>query len=100
MDYTGGVRRNYTNGWGEQTGDDAFERLCRGVEGCQLGLRQLVRGSGTSPHKRIMELREQIVPLGQGVLDQRSKEELGRCRRELEHLYMDEEIYWRQRCKN
>lgn len=46
------------------------------------------------------ELREKLDVLGQGIIDQQRKEEMGRCRRELEHLYMDEEIYWRQRCKN
>lgn len=86
--------------WGEHIGKDSFERVLRGVEGYQMGLRLLVRGSGSSPHKQIKKLRGQIVELEQGELNQRSKEKLGRCRRELEHLYMDEEIYWRQRCKN
>lgn len=82
------------------TEGDIFDRISRGVADCQLGLRLLIRGSGTSPWERIKELREKITSIEAGPISQASKEDLCQLRSELEHLYMDEEIYWRQRCKN
>lgn len=57
-------------------------------------------GVAENPRKQITKLRELIHVLNQGVVTEASMNELAELRRELEHLYMDEEIYWRQRCKN
>lgn len=70
------------------------------MAGCQLSLAQIVKSAGVNPGKQIRELRETIASLEVGTLTGERKEELARLKVELEHLYKDEEIYWRQRCKN
>lgn len=70
------------------------------MEACQLGLRQMIRGGSPKPRKRISELCARIHELSKGVLTDHVKEEIARLRSELEHLYMDEELFWRQRYKN
>lgn len=87
-------------GWQEHQGADIFERIACGVEGCQLGLSQMIKSAGPSPGKKIRELRERLATLEDGVLTPEKKDEMAGLKVELEHLYMDEEIYWRQRCKN
>lgn len=62
-----------------------------------MGLGQLARRGSSNPRKHISELRERIEDLSKGDLTESAKEELGRLRLELEHSYMDEELYWRQR---
>lgn len=59
----------------------------------------MIRGS-INPRKRISEIRASMAELSRGELDDRAKEEMANLRLELEHLYMDEEIFWRQRGKN
>lgn len=53
-----------------------------------------------NPAKKIAKLREEICCLQKGEQTVRAKEEILSLQKELEHIYMDEEIYWRQRCKN
>lgn len=88
------------DGWQSSAASDSFERLFHGVDACQMGLRLLMRGGLTNPKKRITELREQVDNLSKGDLTDSVKEELAWLRLELEHMYMDEELYWCQQCKN
>lgn len=83
-----------------QSANDRFERLFGGVEACQLGLRQLVGGSSDIPRIRISKLRAQIDEIQKGELTEQLKAEIANLRAELEHVYMDGELFWRQRCKN
>lgn len=53
-----------------------------------------------NPTKKIAKLREEICCLQKGEQTVRAKEEILSLQKELEHIYMDAEIYWRQRCKN
>lgn len=46
--------------WSEPAGGDNFEKLFHGIEACQLGLQQWLRGSPKNPSKRIAELRDEI----------------------------------------
>lgn len=82
------------------SGRDHFAQLFHGVEACQMGLRQLLRDSPSNPAKRIVELRDEIANLQKKEQTNQCKEAINSLRSELEHVYMDEEIYWRQRCKN
>lgn len=86
--------------WTDADSSDSFDRLFRGVEACQLVLRQMMRGDTDNPRKQIDAIRDQINSLNKGDVTDTTKETLASLRAELEHLYMDEEIYWRQRCKN
>lgn len=85
--------------WLSQTGGDHFEQLFQGVEECQLGLRQWLRDSPNNPARRIGELRDAISNLQKKEQTVQCKEAVQALQVELEHVYMDEEIYWRQRCK-
>lgn len=84
-------------GWQSSSVSDSFDR---GVEACQLRLRQLIRGGSTNPMKRISEFCDQIDGLSKGALTDQVKEEIARLRLELEHLYMKDALFCRQRCKN
>lgn len=57
-------------------------------------------GGGDNPSLSIRKLREQIDVLSKGEITEQSKDEVAKLQAELEHVYMDEEIYWRQRSKN
>lgn len=63
-------------------------------------MRQLVCNSLNIPRKRISKLCLQIDELQKGEQTEQSKAVIAKLRVELEHLYMDEELFWRQRCKN
>lgn len=69
-------------------------------ERANLVLRQMSRTIVDNPRKQIEAIRKQIHILSQWVVTEDSRAELANLRAELEHLYMDEELYWRQRCKN
>lgn len=73
--------------------------IFHGVATCKLSSKQWI-GARSSPQKQIKELRERIDCLSKGEVTSRSKEEISIMRVELEHIYMDEEIYWRQRANN
>lgn len=64
--------------------EDYLDRLFTRVAGCQLGLRQMIRGDEASPHKCISTLCECIDILMKGVLTNHAKEELASLCSELE----------------
>lgn len=53
------------NSWQAGEGHDNFDKLFRGVEACQFGLRQMSRAIVDSPRKQIASIREQIHFLSQ-----------------------------------
>lgn len=78
---------------------DCFNRLFKGIEACQLGLRQWSQDIHNNPRKRIEKLRLQLHELSAGPQTEESKAEGVALRAELDKVYSDKDIFWRQRSK-
>lgn len=86
-------------GWESAETPDYFERLFRGLEACQLGLRQWSHDIHNNPRTRIDKLKQQLSDLAMGEQTEQTRKEGEELRAELEKVYSDEDIFWRQRSK-
>lgn len=87
------------DGWATGMAPDYFDRLFRGIEACQLGLRQWSHNLHNYPRKRIKHIWEELHNLELVPQMDQTKKEKEDLRAELEKIYLDEDILWRQRSK-
>lgn len=86
-------------GWESALAPDCFDRLFQGIEACQFGLRQWSRDIHNNPRSHIEQLREHLHTLSTGPQTEQTRTEGAALRAELEKVYTDEDIFWRQRSK-
>lgn len=76
-----------------------MERLFERVEACQMGLRQWSHDIHNNPRRRIDQLKECLAALARGEQTEETQKKGEELRAELENVYSDEDIFWRQRSK-
>lgn len=86
-------------GWDWASAPDCFEKLFCGIEACQLGLCQWCKDIHNNPREQIEKIKKQLHELSLGPQIDQSKSEGAKLRAELEKLYLDEDVFWRQRSK-
>lgn len=86
-------------GWESAETPDYFESLFRGLEACQLGLRQWSHDIHNNPRTRIDKLKQQLSDLAMGEQTEQTRKEGEELRAKLEKVYSDDDIFWRQRSK-
>lgn len=86
-------------GWESRLEPDCFERLFRGIAECQAGLRRWLGAIQNNPRKHIDLLKEQLHDNYLGPQTEQTRVAGAAVRGELEKVYTDEDIYWRQRSK-
>lgn len=78
---------------------DCFDRLFGGIEACQLSLHILSSATHNNPRKRIEQLLKKLQDLTLRPQTEETRTEGVELRAELEKVYSDEAIFWRQRSK-
>lgn len=86
-------------GWESVIEQDCFEKLCQGISSCQMGLKQWSGVVHNNPMKQIEILNERLHDLHSGPQMDALRAEGAILQAELEKVYTDEDIFWRQRSK-
>lgn len=85
--------------WNSIPASDCFDKLFEGVEACQMGLRRWSSDGHNNPRKKIEEILKNLQKLNLGPQTVESTAEAAGLRAELERVYSDEAIFWKQRSK-
>lgn len=86
-------------GWESALDPHCFHRIFNGIEACKLGLRQWSRNIHNNPRRTIEVLCDKLHALSLAPQMEQAKSEVVALRAKLEKVYLDEDIFWRQRNK-
>lgn len=85
--------------WESTLHGGGFDQLFAGIKSCEMGLQTWASDETLNRRKQIKRLQEQIHTPRQATQTEERIQEIHDLQKELEHVYVDEGLYWRQRCK-
>ncbi|XP_012827280.1 PREDICTED: uncharacterized protein LOC105948608 [Erythranthe guttata] len=75
------------------------EEVLTKTKECRLALLRWSKTTVKQPQMRIAEIRKKLKVLKSGLISEENKAEVKELQAELENLYVDTDMYWRQRSK-
>ncbi|XP_012853800.1 PREDICTED: uncharacterized protein LOC105973324 [Erythranthe guttata] len=85
--------------WEDSEGTDPIEKLIQNTRACRTALIQWNRSVGCMPQREIAKTQQRIHLLDSRNQTSEVKKELRELRKKLEHLYNDNDAYWKQRSR-